>query len=565
MNCFESVIDCLSEGVCCRRGSPGSRAERRPIAGALWVALVAVGGLAATEETDPTGNATSLQNSPVYNVAAFGAVGDGRTLDTAAVQRAVDRAAAEGGGTVYLPPGDYLSGTIRLRDDVTLHLGSGSTIWGSTNLAHYDPDHKHLLYAEAAKNVTLLGQGVVHGNGPRFWDNERLERWLRGEIDLERTSDMIRFDHCRNIVLEDLDIHYGAFWNIGFGDCERVTLRGITMRNGVYEEDGPNTDGINLWNCKRVQVSDCDIITGDDCIVVLGESRDVTITNCKLQTSETALMISGVRNLAFSNSTIHDSGCGIGFRVWNDIVVDGVVINNIVMDVSDRFKGGGTAIYIWSFPIYVETAVPEEQSLPPPGKLSHVTISDVVASANGLVCVNGAKNGYVTGLTLNNLRFEMYGGKTSELNANPPYPYPIYGFHHASPYSMFFRHVEDLTLRNIQLTWNTPEKPEWGSALRCWKVNTVDIDGFVGRQSLGSKKPAIELKDVKQAFVRNCRAPSGTRTFLGLGENTQDVTIMGNDLHLAKEAYSLAPGASPEVFEQSNRLPSQTGRSVLKP
>ena len=90
--------------------------------------------------------------------------------------------------------------------------------------------------------------------------------------------DMLRFDRCRDVVLEDIEVRYGAFWNIGFGDCERLKIRGISMVNGIYDEDGPNTDGINLWNCRRVRISDCDIQTGDDCIVVLGESRDVTIT-----------------------------------------------------------------------------------------------------------------------------------------------------------------------------------------------------------------------------------------------------------------------------------------------
>jgi len=381
---------------------------------------------------------------PVYNVKDFGAVADGATLNSTAIQAAVDVAASHGGGTVFFPPGDYLTGTVRLRDNVTLYLENGCTIWGSTKMSDYDEDHKHLFYAEDAENVVLSGHGAIDGNGPRFWDNGRLQRWLRGEIDLPRTSDMMRFDGCTNVVLEDIDVRYGAFWNIGFGDCDRITVHAITMRNGVYEDDGPNTDGINLWNCTRVQISDCDIITGDDCIVVLGTSRDVTITNCTLQTSETALMISGVRNLSFSNSTIHDAGCGVGFRVWNDIVVDGVVINNVVMDVSDRFQGGGTAIYMWSFPLYVETPIPADTPLPPPGKVSNVTVSNVVASANGLVCVNGAEDGFVKGLTLDNVRFFMYGGKTSALNDNPPYPYPIYGFHHASPYSLFFRHVEDL-------------------------------------------------------------------------------------------------------------------------
>ncbi|UCE48102.1 MAG: hypothetical protein JSW47_21205, partial [Phycisphaerales bacterium] len=238
---------------------------------------------------------------PFYSVREYGAVGDNATLDTMAIQKAVDAAADKGGGTVFFPPGDYLAGTIRLRDNVTIYLESGCTVWGSTNMDDYDSDHKHLFYAQDTKNIAVCGQGAINGNGPLFWNNGRLERWLRGEIDLPRTSDMIRFDRCQNVVLENIDVLYGAFWNIGFGDCSRITVRAVTMRNGVYEEDGPNTDGINLWNCTRVQISDCDIITGDDCIVVLGKSRDVTITNCKLQTSETALMISGVRNLTFSN------------------------------------------------------------------------------------------------------------------------------------------------------------------------------------------------------------------------------------------------------------------------
>jgi hypothetical protein len=266
-------------------------------------------------------------------------------------------------------------------------------------------------------------------------------------------------------------------------------------------------------------------------------------------------MISGVRNLSFSNSTIHDTGCGIGFRVWNDIVVDGVTVNNIVMDVSDRFKGGGTAIYMWSFPIYVETAVPKDTKLPPPGTLKNVTISNVIASANGLVCVNGAESGYIKGLTLDNIRFFVYGGKTSGLNENPPYPYPIYGFH-GGPYSLFFRHVDDLTLRNITLNWNTPEKPDWGSALRCWKVNNLSIDGFSGRQSTGSKAPAIELRDVANAFIHNCRAPKGTGTFLELDQGTGKVTVMGNDFSQALEAYALASDVDPNgVFATGNRLP----------
>lgn len=495
----------------------------------------------------------------VYDVAAFGATGDKRTMDTDAIQKAIDHVSAEGGGTLYFPPGDYLTGTLRLLDNVTVYLEIGSTLWGSTDIAHYTPEHKHLLFAEHAENIAVIGRGAIDGNGPGFWDNGRLEAWFRGEIDLPRTSDMIRFDDCENITLEDIEVRYGAFWNIGFGHCRRITVRALTVINGVYEEDGPNTDGINLWHCKKVRISDCDMQTGDDGIVVLGDSRDVTITNCKFTSSETAIMISGVRNLTISNCTMHDAGCGIGFRVWSGITVDGVLIDNIVMDVSGRFDTGGQAIYMWSFPLYVESEseIPKDTPLPPAAVVKNVTISNVTAKVNGGIFVTGfrEKEEYIENLTLKDIRIFMNGGKDkSELNADPPDPYPIYGFHGA-PYAMYLRFVDRLKLSGVHFAWNTPERADWGSPLRCVNVEELEIEGFQGRQPLPSDEAAIRLKNVRRAFVHGCRAPEGAGTFLSFEEGTGDVTLIGNELSRARLAYEVTEDSPPKVFESANRNP----------
>lgn len=505
----------------------------------------------AEQPPSSTDSLAGIGQPTVHDVTRFGAIGDGRTLNTTAIQTAIDRASEAGGGTVRFPPGTYVSGSLRLKDNVTLHLEPGSTLSGSTDLRDYDTRHTHLVYATGAANVGISGPGLIDGNGPSFWDNGRLQRWLDGEIDLPRTKDMIRFDRCRNIRLEGIRVKDGAFWNIGFGDCREIAIRGVRIRTGVYDEDGPNTDGINLWNCQTVTISDCDIVTGDDCIVVLGNSRDVVITNCRLQTSETALMISGVRNLAFSNSTIHDSGCGIGFRVWTEILVDGVTINNIVLSTSPRFQGGGTAIYIWSFPVYTEEVIADTDDLPPPGVIRNVNISNFIATANGLVCVNGHRKAPIEALTLDNVRFTMFGGKTSEFNENPPYPWPIYGFHHASPYGMFFRHARDLSLQNVQVTWNQPEQAEWGSALRCWNVDNLVISGFSGRHAAGSEQATISLQDVDGALIRGCVAGDNTGTFVELRGETRSVSLIGNDLHGSKTPVRNRSGQP--LFESANR------------
>jgi len=493
------------------------------------------------------------------DVTSFGVVGDGRTLSTAAIQRAVDAVSEAGGGTLYFPPGDYLTGTVQLKDRVTLHLGQGATLWGSTRIEDYHPEQTHLLYAVDATDIAIVGRGAIDGQGPRFWDGGRLERWLAGKGELVRTRDMIRFDRCREITLQDVHVRYGAFWNIGFGDCQRITIRALTLINGIYDGDGPNTDGINLWNCQRIRISDCDIQTGDDCIVVLGDSRDVTITNCKFTTTETALMISGVRNLVFSNSTIHDAGCGVGFRVWNGIVVDGVRVDNIVMDVSPGFDTGGQVVYLWSFPLYVEEDPPPGTVLPAAGVVDNVTISNVTARANGGIFVTGFREpeGYVRSIRFENVDILMNGGMDkSTLNDNPPDPYPIYGFHGA-PYAIFTRFIKHLELRNVTFRWNTPEQPSWGSAVRCWSVDHVEIDRFEGRQSAGSPLPAIWLKDVERAFVHDCVAAPGTGIFLHLDEGVEDVTLLGNDLGQARAAVSVGPGPAPRVFESGNRPPDR--------
>ncbi len=489
---------------------------------------------------------------PVYDVKNYGATGNGITLDTAALQYAIDTAAQAGGGTVYFPAGTFRSGTLQLKTNICVELGPGCKLVGSTDLADYDPKKTHLLFAEDAQNISLVGPGTIDGQGPRFWDNGRLEKWLKGEGELRRTKEMIRFDRCTGIRLEQIQVRDGAFWNIAMGHCREIVIDGIRIRTGVYENDGPNTDGINLWHCQRVAISNCDIVTGDDCIVVLGDSRDVTIQNCQLQTSETALMISGVRNLTFSNSTIHDSGCGIGFRVWNDIVVDGVAINNIVLSTSERYQGGGTAIYLWSFPVYTETVMKNLQDLPPAGTIKNISISNFVATANGLVCVNGYPTAPVQGLTLENVRFTMFGRKRSEYNDAPPFPYPIYGFHNASPYGMFFRYVDDLVLRNVDIVWNTPERTDWGAALRCWNVNDLKITGFSGRQSAGSSQPTISLKQVHGASIRDCKADPQTGTFLELLEGTRNVAMWNNDLMASQTPIDNQSGET--IFLRHNRM-----------
>jgi polygalacturonase len=494
---------------------------------------------------------------PVFNVCNFGAVGDGVLMNTAAIQSLIDDVSKKGGGVIFFPPGNFLTGTFQIKSNIEIYVSAGATVWGSKDRLDYK--FGCMVYAEDAKNISITGMGTINGNGKSFW-----EKFLKQQINEEemrekmwRPGDMMKFIRCENILLENITVENSPAWTIHPIDCERVTITGISLLNGVYEEDGPNTDGINPDGCSYVRISNCYLRCGDDCIVLkITESsvkkicRDIVITNCVLQTTETALKIGTetygeFRNITFSNCVVHDSGGTFGLLMRDGGLIDGVSVSNITSDCTRIKKGQG--IFIWSHRRTDKT---------PWGMIRNVSISDMVFKGGGGILINGVKEKHIEGLTLENIRIQVEDGRNTSFHEDPPYPFTVFG-HGVAPYDIFCRYVDDLKLRNIELRWSSPELKEWGSAIRCWDVKELEISGFTGRQSLPSDKPAIWLKDVKGAYIYNCRAPEGTGTVLHIDNGTEKVTIMGNEYSRAKKIFTLAQGVdAKEIFESGNRIPS---------
>ena len=175
-------------------------------------------------------------------------------------------------------------------------------------------------------------------------------------------------------------------------------------------------------------------------------------------------------------------------------IIEGWTVDNISMTLT----GGGTPIYMTSYPrsrlFEPGDKVAPEKSL---ATVRNVMVSNVTARADGGIFLQGMEEKPLDGIVLDNIHIRMRGATEKPLSANPPYPFPLWG-HQRAPYDIYCRYVHDLKLRNVQLTWESPEKPEWGSAIRCRNLRDVEIDGFVGRQALGSDAPAIWLRDTKK-------------------------------------------------------------------
>ena len=214
----------------------------------------------------------------LYDVRDYSAKPDGKTLCTKSIQKAIDACSQSGGGTVYLSPGTFLSGTIYFKSGVTLRLTAGSTLLGSKNLEDYPPTvqafrsytdnytDKSLIYGENVERIAITGAGTIDGQGASFKGPYKVRPYL------------IRFIGCQNVTVKDITLRNSPMWVQHYLACDDVRVTGITVRSLVNH----NNDGINIDSCRRVVISDCNIESGDDAIVLKSTSaricRDVVVS-----------------------------------------------------------------------------------------------------------------------------------------------------------------------------------------------------------------------------------------------------------------------------------------------
>ena len=321
----------------------------------------------------------------VFNVLDYGAVSDGKTLITQALQKTVDACHVAGGGTVYIPSGKYVCGSVILKDNVHVYLESGATLYGG-EVKDFDKDEQRgykfyqdlshstfnvsMFRADGAKNITVSGFGTIDMRG--VWDvnDERGQ----GNPDLSgRAAKIFALRECKNVVIKDLTLLNATDLAVYLAGCENVRLNGLTLSVHI--------DGISPDCCRNVMISDCNVVTGDDAIVVkssytlnrLQESENIAITNCVISSRSNGIKVGtetngGMKNLVVSNCTLQNvRGSGIALEMCDGGVMDGVCVTNIAM------KNVHTPLFMMIAP---RNRGPEGTK---DGKIRNVTISNVQA------------------------------------------------------------------------------------------------------------------------------------------------------------------------------------------
>lgn len=323
----------------------------------------------------------------------YGACGDGETLNTALIQKAIDDVAASGGGRVTVEGGRYLTGTIILKTGTELHLSADGVLLGSpdcrdfperTDVCHVNSEHLPrwrnacLIFAEESRNLSITGNGTIDCNGQAFVVENTGGNWgwKYKRINAPTPPRVVFFTGCRNVKIEDVTMtNQPAGWSYWIHDCDYVSITRVKI---LAEVNYPNNDGIHI-NCSRnVSVSDSFITTGDDSIVVRANSvslrenkvcEKVTVTNCSLTSYSGGIRIGWyndgvIRNCTFSNLVMTDTTVGISLLLpyieldrnkigsadigreatlvenmtFDNIIMDRVSSNPVLISVSDNEK-----------------------------------------------------------------------------------------------------------------------------------------------------------------------------------------------------------------------------------
>jgi polygalacturonase len=504
-----------------------------------------------------------------FNVKEYGAIGDGQSLDTSAIQSTIDACYAQGGGTVVVPAGTYVVGSLFLHSNITLFLDAGATLLGSENPADYpivegrwegktQPTYAPLITGHNLDTIAVVGRGTIDGRGACWW-----RRFQDKTIQYPRPR-LISFMHCANVLIEGITVTNSPSWTITPVWCDNVTIHKVTVKNPA---DSPNTDGINPDSCNHVHISDCYISVGDDCITIksgvetdrpekLLPCQNITITNCTMADGHGGVVIGSemsgdVRNVVISNCVFIGTDRGIRLksrRGRGGVVEDVRVINIVMTDVLCPFTmnlyyapgAWGDMTIADKQPHPITDATPQFRRI----HVSHLTAREVQVAAAFLY---GLAEMPLEDISLSDVSITM------AVDAEAGYADMADDLELMRRAGLFVRNARWLRLHNVEVSG------QLGPALSIAASTNVEICGGTTRTpALGA--PIVLMRDVGGAFVHGCHADADSGVFLRLeGARTRGIVLDGNHLAQAMQPLVAATDVDPDAVHANGLTPTPFG------
>jgi hypothetical protein len=539
--------------------------SRRNWLGVLSAASLTTGMLAAQPATGG-----SRAGTRVYNIVDFGAKGDGKSLDTVAVQAAIDACAKDQGGTVLVPAGVFAIGTVEMKSHVTLHIAAHGTLLGSADGRQYhaadaiplrgdatlNDGNVGLIFAVDAENVTIEGPGTIDGQGAQFRSPSRGVPPPSGRGGADRPYHLL-FHRCRNLRVRDLYLVASAFHSVRVIQSSFVWMDGLRIYNRV----NGNNDGFHFISSEYVHVTNCDVQSQDDACALFGSCRFVTVTNSTFSTRWSVFRFGGgnPENVTISNCVIYRTyGCPIKMHFGPESRVRNILFSNLVLqDVT-----GPISINLGNRSGQNAAPNPDAQR----GFLRNITFQNirgtVVAEGRQFddmtfrqnyrpgetrqcIVLNAIGDALLEDIAFNDVRLTYGGGGTAE-EARREVP-QVAGeyFEIGTPpaYGLFARNVRGLSLNNVRFD---VEKTDLRPAVVLDSVADVAVHGL-SAQGNAEAQSVLRFINARDVLVTASRVLTPAAVFLQVeGAASRGIAVDGGDLSKAANPVAFDSGASKE-------------------
>jgi Glycosyl hydrolases family 28 len=507
------------------------------------------------------GNAASA-GTRVYNIVDFGAKGDGQTLCTQALQAAIDACTADHGGTVLVPAGVFVIGTVEMKSNVTLKIVAGGKLLGSADGKQYhaadaipltgdstlNDGNVGLIFGVNAENVTIEGPGAIDGQGAQFRSPTRGVPPPSGRGGAARPYHLL-FYRSKNLRVRDLTLVESAFHSVRVIQSTYVWMEGLHIHNRV----NGNNDGFHFISCEFVHVGGCDIQTQDDACALFGTCRFVTVADSTFSTRWSVFRFGGgnPENVTVSNCVIYQTyGCPIKMEFSPAAKVQNLVFSNLLLqdvtgpisiDLGPRRPRNGPA----DAPIQHTPQTGYVRNISFRGIRAHVVsegreFEDIAFSQNyrpgetrQCIVLNATGDCFLEAIELDDVRVVYGGGGTAEEAAREVPQIAGEYFEIGTPpaYGLYGRNIRNLTINNSRFEFETPDlRP----AIVLDHASDVTLTG-VAAQSDPQAKSVIRLIESNDVLITSPRVLSPAPVFLSVeGASSKSVTIEGGDISKAK-------------------------------
>jgi len=526
-----------------------------------WMGRVPLPALAATvmgarellAQARPA-NASYDLGVRVYNIRNYGAKGDGKALDTAAVQAAIDACMHDGGGTVLVPAGTFQIGSVELKSNVTLHIAAAGKLLGSADGKQYhavdaiplrgdttlEDGNWALLFAVNAKNVAIEGPGTIDGQGAQFHAAVRGATPPSGLGGNKRPYHVLVY-RCEDLAIRNISLLDCAYHSVRVIQSQRVHIEGIYIHNRV----NGNNDGFHFISAQYVTVNNCIIKSQDDACAMFGSCKYITITNSSFSTRWSVFRFGGgtAENITVSNCLLYEvDGCPFKFQGDPGSRFENISFSNIVLkdvtgpisiSIGGRLKPPDDKIPVVARNISFSNI--HGTVTTNPAQLSESTLTSDARPGEGHSCIvlNCVNDSVLENISFDNIHLTFGGGGTAEDAARRDLPQVFGEYFMLGPmpaYGLYARNARGITLQNVRFQVSTPDlRPALiFDHVQDAAINGLSVEGDVSAESV------LRFIDTKDVLLTAPRLLTPAATFLQVeGAANERITLDGGDISKA--------------------------------